>query len=285
LLTLRTINKETTVNTRNINTQQGTVAAFFRDHDDAENAVKDLRDAGFRPDQIGIAGPQKGRGFFDKVADFFSGGADETYYSDFAGSLSRLDVPDAQATQFEQALSQGYTLVTVRPLPSRQADVWGIFKQHGGEGDISQVATRRDAGVAPSGEQRIRLLGETLRIHKERVARGEVRLRKEVVTEQQNVQVPVSREELVVERMPGRGSEARPGETIGSEKEIRVPLSEERVRVEKKPVVNEEIAIGKRQVQATKQVSDTLRREEVHVEPEGDISETEVKDSKKKRIA
>ena len=271
------------MNTRNINTQQGTVAAFFREHDDAENAVNDLRDAGFRADQIGIAGSQKGRGFFDKVVDFFSGGADEAYYSDFAGSLSRLDVPDAQATQFEQALSQGYTLVTVRATPSRQADVWGIFKQHGGEREISEVATGRREGVTPSGEQRIRLLGETLRIHKERVARGEVRLRKEVVTEQQNVQVPVSREELVVERMPGAGREARPGEAIGGEKEIRVPLTEERVRVEKKPVVNEEIAVGKREVQSTKQVSDKLRREKVRVEPEGEISEAEVKELLKKR--
>jgi uncharacterized protein (TIGR02271 family) len=271
------------MNTGSINTQQGTIAAFFRDHDDAENAVKDLRDAGFRADQIGIAGPQKGRGFFDKVADFFSGGSDETYYSDFAGSLSRLDVPEAQATQFERALSEGYTLVTVRPLPSRQADVWGIFTQHGGEREISQAATRHGERIAPTGEQRIRLLGETLRIHKERVARGEVRLRKEVVTEQQNVQVPVSREELVVEQMPGEGRDARPGEAIGAEKEIRVPLTEERVRVEKKPIVNEEIAVRKRRVQSTKQVSDTLRREEVRVEPEGEISETEVKDSPKKR--
>lgn len=87
----------------------------------------------------------------------------------------------------------------------------------------------------------------------------------------------------MVERMPGEGREARPGEVIGVEKEIRVPLTEERVRVEKKPIVNEEIAVGKRQVQSTTQVSDTLRREEVRVEPEGEISEAEVEELPKKR--
>ena len=274
------------MNTRTMNTQQGIIAALFRDHDHAEDAVKDLRDAGFSADEIGVAGPEKGRGFFDKVSDFFSGGGDQTYYSDFAGSLGYLNLPQGQAEYFEQAIAGGYTLVTVRADGERRADAMGILEQHGGDFG-ADVSKRGMAGMRrPEAEQRIRLLGETLRIHKDRVARGEVRLRKEVVTEQQNLQVPVSREQLVVERMPGQQRDAAPGESIGAEKEIRVPLTEERVRVEKKPVVSEEISVGKRQVQDTKQVSDTLRREEVHVEPEGDISEEEVKElPKKRRIA
>ena len=53
-----------------------------------------------------------------------------------------------------------------------------------------------------------REIGEILRVHKERISRGEVRLRKEVVTEHQNIEVPRTREELVVERIPGSGREA-----------------------------------------------------------------------------
>jgi uncharacterized protein (TIGR02271 family) len=73
--------------------------------------------------------------------------------------------------------------------------------------------------------------------------RGEVRLRKDVVTESQTVEVPVTREELVIERVPASGQENVTGE-IGTDQEIRVPLSEERVRVEKQPVVKEEVRVG-----------------------------------------
>ncbi len=49
-------------------------------------------------------------------------------------------------------------------------------------------------------------------------------------------------------------------------------VREEQVTVEKQPVVREEVAMGKRPVQETKQVSDTVRREEAHVEQEGDVN-------------
>ena len=97
-----------------------------------------------------------------------------------------------------------------------------------------------------------------------------MRLRKEVVTEKQNIEVPLTREELVIERVPASG-EARTGE-IGSDEEIRIPLSEERVRAEKQPVVTEEVRVGKRAVQNTEQVSDNLRHEELRVDKSGDVN-------------
>jgi len=51
-----------------------------------------------------------------------------------------------------------------------------------------------------------------------------------------------------------------------------VPLSEDRVSVEKRPVVREEVEVGKRQVQDTKKVDRDVRREELKVEKEGDVS-------------
>ena len=105
-----------------------------------------------------------------------------------------------------------------------------------------------------------------------------------MVTENQNVEVPVSREELVVERIPGQQREATGAEIGSGEKEIRVPLSEERVHVEKKPVVNEEIRVGKRQVQSTERVSDQVRHEELR--SEGDVEEAErLKSDQRKKTA
>ncbi|HZU44685.1 MAG TPA: YsnF/AvaK domain-containing protein, partial [Terriglobales bacterium] len=136
-------------------------------------------------------------------------------------------------------------------------------------------------------DQRILLHGEILSIQKDRVQRGEVRLRKEVVTENQNVEVPVTREELVIERNPVEGREAEAGSFESGDKEIRVPLTEEKVRVEKKPVVTEEVKVGKRQVRDNRNVSDSVRHEEVRVEKEGDVADEEVGDidKKKRRIA
>jgi uncharacterized protein (TIGR02271 family) len=77
--------------------------------------------------------------------------------------------------------------------------------------------------------------------NKDRVSRGEVRIRKEVITETQTVQVPVTREELVVERRPVDQATRPPGPSD----EIRIPLSEERASVDTSTVVREEVAVSR----------------------------------------
>lgn len=49
-------------------------------------------------------------------------------------------------------------------------------------------------------------------------------------------------------------------------------MSEEQVNVTRQTVPTGEVAIGKRQVQETQQVQDTVKREEAHLEREGDVS-------------
>ena len=85
------------------------------------------------------------------------------------------------------------------------------------------------------------------------------------------MEVPVTREEVYIERHPVEGREVsdRP---IGEGETIRVPVREEEVTVEKRPVVREEIEIGKRQVEETQRVSGTVRREEARIEREGDVN-------------
>jgi uncharacterized protein (TIGR02271 family) len=114
--------------------------------------------------------------------------------------------------------------------------------------------------------QNIQLLGEVLRVHKERVNRGEVRIRKEVVTENQNVQVPVQREELVIERRAVSGNTPPSGSM--SEQEIRVPLTEERARVDKSAVVREEVTVGKKPVEEVRNLNTDVQHEELVVDDE-----------------
>jgi uncharacterized protein (TIGR02271 family) len=126
------------------------------------------------------------------------------------------------------------------------------------------------AGTMHSGKDTLQAKEEQLHVHKEKVQTGGVDVRKEVHTEHKTIEVPVEREEVVVERRPGSGQPARMGDT--GQQEIHVPISEEHVHVEKTPVVKEEVSVGKRNVRENEQVSENLRKEEIKVEKEGDIN-------------
>jgi uncharacterized protein (TIGR02271 family) len=104
-----------------------------------------------------------------------------------------------------------------------------------------------------------------LRVHKDRVSGSEVRLRKEVTTTAQMVEVPVTREELVLERFPVSGQVPATGAAFDS-KEIRIPLSEEHATVSKQAVVREEVLVGKRQVADVETVDEKVRREELKID-------------------
>jgi len=129
---------------------------------------------------------------------------------------------------------------------------------------IEQMASSTEAG------QKVQLREEQLSANKQSIETGAVGIRKEVVTEQQSIDVPVSREEVVIERRPASG---QPSDTpIGEGETYRIPVREEQVTVDKQPVVREEVSLGKRQVQDTQRVSDTVQREEARIEREGDVN-------------
>ena len=189
------------------------------------------------------------------------------------GALAGMGVPEEDARFFEEGVRAGGILVTVK-AGSRAGEARQILRGQGAElesaGRMAGTATA-SATSAGEGEQRVQLREEELRAEKERVQAGEVRLRKEVREEQRTIEVPVTREEVVIERHPVSGRPAASGD-LDQDEEIRIPVMEEQVRVEKTPVVKEEITLGKRQVQETQQVSDTVRREEATVEGTGSTS-------------
>jgi len=81
-----------------------------------------------------------------------------------------------------------------------------------------------------------------------------------------------------VERHAASGRAAA-GE-IGQNEEIRIPVREEQVQVDKEAVVKEEVTVGKRQIQDTKEVAGTVRKEEVRVEKKGNV---DLKDERGRR--
>jgi len=227
-------------------------------------------------------------------------GYDDT--SDLHGSFTAMNIPAERARYFSHRFSRSThgAVVTVQ-AGDRKAEAESIltrykadFGENAGSYDYSSESgayqydgrdradrragttntesinternsTERNRDLSERSSN-VQLLGEVLRVHKDRVNRGEVRIRKEVKTENQNVQVPVQREELVVERRPVTDGRAATGR-IGEE-EIRVPLSEERATLDKSTVVREEVNVSKKPVEEVRDLSGEVRREELVVDDE-----------------
>ncbi len=122
-------------------------------------------------------------------------------------------------------------------------------------------------------EEKMRLREERLSVDKEEVERGEISLHKDVVEEEQSFDVPVSHEEVYVERRPVNEYESDANEFKMQQDDatIRIPITEERLEVTKKPYVSEEIVVGKRQVEDIETVNETVKREEAHFEQSGEV--------------
>ncbi|MBC2397284.1 YsnF/AvaK domain-containing protein [Clostridium tetanomorphum] len=117
-------------------------------------------------------------------------------------------------------------------------------------------------------EGRLTLHKEELDINKNKVQKGEVELSKEIVEEQKTVDVPVTHEEVVIER---RSIDNEASDTpISDEETIRIPVSEEQVNVDKHTVVTGEVSAHKREVQETRRVDENLKREEARINTNGD---------------
>jgi len=234
-----------------------TVMSVFQDDTQAQQAMNDLQSAGFRADQIRYSVRKSGTGIVQ--------------------SLENLGLPEQEATFYNSEFEAGHTVVMVN-TSDRQQDAYDIlsrnngydFSTRGGQtGDYASTANTGTPQTATEGEQRMKLREEQLNVQKQPVETGEARLRKDVVSEQQSVDVPVTHEEVYIERRPGSG---QPSDTpIGEGETYRVPVREEQVSASKQTVETGEVAMGKRQYQDTKRVTDTVQREEAHVEGSSDV--------------
>jgi uncharacterized protein (TIGR02271 family) len=101
---------------------------------------------------------------------------------------------------------------------------------------------------------------------------GRARLRKYVTTEQQQVTVPVSREEVRVEREPitdANRDAALDGPDL-SEEEHEVVLNQERPVVSTEAVPVERVRLAKDQVQEEQTVTADVRKEQIETQTDGD---------------
>lgn len=266
---------------------------------DGESWWEKVKDA-FRPEEHKVEARREVPADPDVEFDPYARNDHEYDFADrdFEGSLEGTGIPADRSAYLTRNLRRGGAIVTVRDA-DRAAEAEQILAANNGKVRYEDAAdavgtdyrgaatidaadsTGRDVTDTGYVDQdpdvpsnaavdRVQLFGEVLRVHKERVNRGEVRLRKDVVTESQTVEVPITREELVLERVAVSGDVPASSANIGRGQEIRVPLTEDSVRVEKVPVVKEEVLVGKRDVADVARVGEDVRHEEIRVDSDVD---------------
>jgi len=323
--------------------QRSTAVGVFEDRTHADRAVSDLRAAGFRDDQIGVAmrhsdgsevpsstsagdseavsgavsGALAGMGLgalaglgvlagvIPVVGPAIAGGTLGVILSNaaagagiagLAGALIGSGVPEDEANYYHSEFEAGRTIVTVQ-ADGRYDDAAAILRRAGaydmstrGSAATGAVTAGTSPGIGsassrtaasgvttassspPSGGT-MQVKEERLHAEKQPVHTGEVRVGKEVRTETQSIDVPVEREEIVIERRPALGQSTGPIKAgdIGQGEDIVIPVREEQVKVGKEAVVTEEVSVGKRTVHDTERVSGQVRKEEVRVDKEGEV--------------
>lgn len=120
--------------------------------------------------------------------------------------------------------------------------------------------------------QNLKLYEERLVANKERFHKGAVSIGKRVETETANVSVPVQKERVVIERTtPTSTNAVLSGEATFSDGEVaRVEVYEESANIEKQAFVREEVSVRKEVDREIVSAKETVRREELEVETEGD---------------
>jgi uncharacterized protein (TIGR02271 family) len=134
-----------------------------------------------------------------------------------------------------------------------------------GHDDRNQHGTRGHDTSGPTTDDAMTLSEERLNVGTQQVEAGRARLRKYVVTENVTQTVPVSHEEVRVEREPitdANVGSAMDGPAI-SEEEHEVTLRAERPVVEKEAVPVERVRLDTETVTENQQVSGTVRKEQV----------------------
>jgi len=136
----------------------------------------------------------------------------------------------------------------------------GEFREH--DPAVEGLA-EPEGDLTDEDELRVQRTEEELRAGTREREAGVVNVRKRVRTDRERMEVPTRREEVTVDRVP---VDRETSETEIGEDEISVPVTEEEVVVEKRPVAKEEIRIRKDVVEDTEVVEEDVRKEEVDVD-------------------
>src|SRR4051812_20537978 len=162
-------------------------------------------------------------------------------------------IKDAPSFELEQKLSEG--------------DEMPFYRHYGLSGARASSDARQEpmrSTASPAEEATMQLTEEELKIGKRQVESGGVRLRKIVRTETVNQPVELKREDVVIERVPANEASRSSGKAFQQEEQV-IPLQREEPVVEKERKVREEVRATKRTETERRNISETVRKEDVEV--------------------
>ncbi len=114
-------------------------------------------------------------------------------------------------------------------------------------------------------ETTVPLIEERLNVSK-KTSTTQYTITKEPITEKKTLEVPVTHEELIVEKRPPKESSSSSAQgPVSSKTEIKVPLMREEVEVTKEPFVKEEVVVKKKSIAETRTISDTVTSERINI--------------------
>ena len=162
------------------------------------------------------------------------------------------------------ALDQGWDTA---PVATTDYETTAVATDMGSDIGVNREPgyTETEATISDTDTLRVPVYEEELTATKTAREAGGVRIEKDVVAEEQVLEVPVTEERLkVVHRTVDRPVDATDTDAF-EEMIVDVPVRTEEVELSKRVRVGEEVEIQKEEVQRTERVAGTVRREEVHV--------------------
>ena len=234
-----------------------TIIAAFRSTADAQAAATDLQAAGISRDDIYIEGSAPGEKSQRSKAASSEGGITGWFKSIFG------DEEDVDRSEYEQAITKGYTLLRVDVDEEEIATVEDILNRH------SPVEVHAEEGSTRTGgeqQRAIPVVKEDIQVGKRQVLRGGVRVYSRVIEEPVEESVSLREERARVERRPVNRLATEADVAGGREQVIEVQEFAEEPVVAKQARVVEEVRVGKDVSERTETVRDTVRHTEVKVE-------------------
>ena len=132
---------------------------------------------------------------------------------------------------------------------------------------FSRKAKANQGEISPESTIEVPLSEEEVKVGKRTVGAGEVKLHKTITTEQVNVPVELKHEDIVVEHVPAHEFEA--GKEPFQEEQIKIPLSREEPVVEKETRVTGGVRVRKTEGVEERTISESVRREDVDIDESG----------------
>jgi uncharacterized protein (TIGR02271 family) len=141
--------------------------------------------------------------------------------------------------------------------------------------DVTAEEEQDKSNVSQDTSARVPVMEERLNVSKEE-STADATVTKEPVTETKTIEIPVTHEEITIEKRPPRDrkyTSISSENPVESKTEIKIPLKKEEVEVIKQPYVKEEVVVKKNPVTKTQQVTEQVRSEKVNIADDKNIEQ------------